>query len=401
VITKELAGRTLDGLGAAHDRIATAMYTVDTHPAWTRLRSGLGTGATARRAEELATESSQLWACFNALSDQLEQARAINGRRRLDEQALADLSTLLTTAVVPVDAAGAPVEATATASARLTLEVLAGQTERGAATLLARLSEVDAAWTAVTEAYVRASAELDQAVALATSLGEPGTADAARAAAAQIEQLDLHDPLTSAPGGALAPATQARLDDLAQRVAGLGRELAAAVAARDGYPGRRAALDRLVEQVAAAEDGTAATYTRVAEKIADPGLAPAPTAAAVLRARLAELDGVREAGRWRRLADNLSTVEQEAQRALDRARELAGTATDLLARRDELRGRLSAFQAKAAAQGRAEDPALTALYGTAHDLLFTAPCDLRAATRAVFAYSQGLAGSQTRRTTDE
>ena len=104
---------------------------------------------------------------------------------------------------------------------------------------------------------------------------------------------------------------------------------------------------------------------------------------------------------WRRLADDLSTVEEEAQRALDRARELAATATDLLVRRDELRGRLSAFQAKAVAQGLAEDPGLTALYGTAHDLLFTAPCDLRAATRAVFAYSQGLAGSQTRRTTDE
>jgi hypothetical protein len=386
------------------------MYTVDTHPAWTRLRSGLGTGATARRAEELTAESTRLWACFNALSDQLEQARAINGRRRLDEQALADLSTLLTTAVVPVDAAGAPVEPTATASGRLTLEDLAGHTEGGAATLLARLSEVDAAWAAVTEAFVRASAELDQAVALAASLGEPclnapaagpGTFDAVRAAAAQIERLDLHDPLTSAPGGVLAPATLARLDDLAQRVAGLGRELAAAIAARDGYPARRAALDRLVEQVAAAEAGTVATYTRVAEKIADPALAPAPAAAAVLRARLAELDGVRDTGRWRRLADDLSTVEHEAQRALDRARELAATATDLLVRRDELRGRLSAFQAKAVAQGLAEDPALTALYGTAHDLLFTAPCDLRAATRAVFAYSQGLAGSQTRRTTDE
>jgi hypothetical protein len=264
---------------------------------------------------------------------------------------------------------------------------------------------MDKAWTVVTEAYVRASAELDQVAALAAEVGETDSLDPARAAAAQIERLDLPDPLTSAPGGVLASATRARLDDLAQRVAGLRRELAATVAARDGYPARRAALDRLIEQVAAAEAGTAATYARVVEKIAEPGLANAPAAAAVLRARLAGLDAQRAAGRWRQLATELSTVEGEATAAQARASELTATAGELLARRDELRGRLDAFRAKAVGQGLAEDPALAALYADAHDLLYTAPCDLRAATRAVYAYSRGLAAGapaeESRRTTDE
>jgi hypothetical protein len=405
VITKDMAGRALDGLGAAHDRIATAMYTMDSHPAWTRVRSGLSTGATANRGQELTAESTRLWACFNALGDQVEEARAINGRRRLDEQALADLTTLLTTAVVPVDAGGTPVEPTGTAVNRLTLEQLAGQTERGCADLLSALSDVDNAWTAVTEAYVRASAELDQVAALAAELGETGSLDPARAAAAQIERLDLHDPMTSAPGGVLAPATRARLDDLAQRVAGLRRELAATVAAREGYPARRATLDRLIEQVAATEAGTAATYARVLEKIAEPALATAPAAASVLRARLVGLDALRDAGRWRQLAADLSAVENEAAAAQAHATELTAAAGELLARRDELRGRLDAFRAKAVGQGLAEDPALAALYTDAHDLLYTAPCDLRAATRAVYAYSRGLAArpsaEPSRRTTDE
>jgi hypothetical protein len=56
-----------------------------------------------------------------------------------------------------------------------------------------------------------------------------------------------------------------------------------------------------------------------------------------------------------------------------------------------LRGRLEAYRAKAARLGYAEHEELTAVHGRARELLYTAPCDLRAATRAVFAYQQALA----------
>src|SRR5690606_36346842 len=55
----------------------------------------------------------------------------------------------------------------------------------------------------------------------------------------------------------------------------------------------------------------------------------------------------------------------------------------LLDRRAELRGRLEAYRAKAARLGKDEDERLAALYGAARDVLWTAPCDLRAATGAV------------------
>jgi hypothetical protein len=91
------------------------------------------------------------------------------------------------------------------------------------------------------------------------------------------------------------------------------------------------------------------------------------------------------------LADDLVAVERAAAQARDRAAELRQLAEGLLARRDELRGRLSAYRAKAAARGLAEHPDLTELHAQARALLYAAPCDLRASTRSVHAYQQKLA----------
>jgi hypothetical protein len=70
---------------------------------------------------------------------------------------------------------------------------------------------------------------------------------------------------------------------------------------------------------------------------------------------------------------------------------MISVAEGLLARRTELRGRLEAYRAKAAARGLAEHDDLSTLYTRAHELLFTAPCDLRASTRALHAYQHALA----------
>ena len=58
--------------------------------------------------------------------------------------------------------------------------------------------------------------------------------------------------------------------------------------------------------------------------------------------------------------------------------------------RNELRGRLDAYHAKALAIGLAEDERLTQVYERARALLFTAPCDVAGAEAAVREYQQGL-----------
>jgi hypothetical protein len=67
-----------------------------------------------------------------------------------------------------------------------------------------------------------------------------------------------------------------------------------------------------------------------------------------------------------------------------------------MAKRDELRGLLGAYKAKAARLGAAEDPGLAGRYDQARDLLWTAPCDLAAAEAAVAGYQQAVLGVQPR-----
>ena len=71
--------------------------------------------------------------------------------------------------------------------------------------------------------------------------------------------------------------------------------------------------------------------------------------------------------------------------------------TALLARRDELRGLLDAYQIKAARLGAAEDSELSKLYDEAHGLLWTVPCDLVAAGAAVTRYQQAILALSGRR----
>lgn len=384
------AQRRMAGLTAGRDRIAASMYTVDTHPAWDRLDGGQVTGASERARVALRSEVDRLWASFAALGDRLEEAGALLAQRRLGGVP-ADLLPLLTRPVVGLDPAGMPVDAATAPATTITLDELARRAEQGCAAVLAQLSDVDKAATAVTTGYVQASAELDAVVRLATELGEPAVAAPLEQAAADIERLDLADPLTAAPGGQLGPTAQARLDRLRAGVAQARAGLSGVVAVRDSYPQRRSALTALIDQVGVAETAVAQAYTRVGEKIADPGFAPIAAAAPVLRARLRDLDALRDRGQWRRLAADMSTVEESAARSRDRAADQQRMADGLLARRDELRGRLDAYRAKAVAYGLAEDDRLTTLFGQAHQLLYTAPCDLRAATRAVHAYQTGLA----------
>ena len=102
-------------------------------------------------------------------------------------------------------------------------------------------------------------------------------------------------------------------------------------------------------------------------------------------------------GRWTRLASELDLLDRELATATAGFREAERAAVAAMAKRDELRGLLDAYKAKAARLGAAEDAALAERYDRAHDLLWTAPCDLAAAEAAVAGYQQAVLGVQPRR----
>ena len=88
------------------------------------------------------------------------------------------------------------------------------------------------------------------------------------------------------------------------------------------------------------------------------------------------------------------------QHRIDAARRLVREneqlAQGLLDRRVELKGRLTAYQAKAARLGLGEDPDLLASGQIAAGLLSRQPCDLRAVTRAITDFQQTIIAKQGR-----
>jgi hypothetical protein len=159
----------------------------------------------------------------------------------------------------------------------------------------------------------------------------------------------------------------------------------------------RRAFTAVTELISAAEQvwneaagrlDAAAAWQRVAARIA-PVPPPLPPGADV-SARLAGLQTLLAGGRWVRLGSELDLLERELADATAAARDAERALVALLATRDELRGLLEAYRAKAARMGAAEDPALAGGYDHAHELLWTAPCDLTAAADAVTGYQQAV-----------
>jgi hypothetical protein len=72
------------------------------------------------------------------------------------------------------------------------------------------------------------------------------------------------------------------------------------------------------------------------------------------------------------------------------ATRLSSVAAEPMALRQELRGRLDAYQAKAYSLGKGEDALLDRLFRAAQDMLYTAPCDLDAAQRRLAAYQAAI-----------
>src|SRR6266545_2927200 len=275
---REAVDETLAGLGAAHDRIAAAMFAIDSHPGLAYLR---------------------------------ERARSIRSQRRPDDDDWNALRLICSEPVVGLDKAGLPVESAPTT--RVRLWDLAAQLERRCASVTGLLSDVDSAWSVVAGRYAPLTQEIDALVAQARSVGLSAQGD----------------PLSAAPGGRLSTGTQERLDRLVARLGALRERVGALVGIRDAYPRRIAELGALIEQVGAAEQRVAEAYARVTGKIADTGLPPAPHAAGVLQARLTRLDRTYHQARWAQLADDVAALERTATQARQRSDELREAADGL------------------------------------------------------------------------
>lgn len=391
-MSREGVDHALETLRDERERISAGLLDLEDHDGYRLLKGARLAGETFRRWEETRGRIASLWKLYDAYAAVLERAEELRARHpRPGPAVLAELSGMLS---------GASVELTADPSAQQRRTLLGPEAERLAlGEVVARMS---AAYDRVTEEVGAADAAWS---ALLTPLGE--AEEAWRQVRALSRELALANPDLDRIGRELVDARRIvqadplsfvhegtvdtrRLDAVLAELTAQRTTLSQALRVRDGYDERVRRIEDGIEQVGALLAEAVRARDVVLVKIASPGLPEIPDTPRSLRDRLGGLDALRRAARWSDLASRTVQLEEAVTTAVEQAQGTLGIITGLLDRRDELRGRLEAYQAKAARIGGAEDADLARLHAMAREILWTAPCDLRQATAVLAQYQQAI-----------
>ncbi|GAB2933030.1 hypothetical protein [Streptomyces mayteni] len=399
VLSRDEVDRALARLGAEHEAIESSLLALQDH-AGRRLLEGAELAGTTRerwaRAERLIP---LLWSYFDVCTDALHAARQLRARSRYPgEDELRRLSALLDGAhlVVPGQQGedGRP-------AGPVGWPELVARVNAGYAGVLDIVAAADAVWSALPARIDLLAAELRRLSTLAHSVGvRPGDHPAGDELRRVTEELTalraevIADPLafwisdggSSAPGGG-HPDT-ARYDRAARALDDIRREVEAVIGVRKDAEER---LIRLRDVLSRADRTLAEARTARGEVLAKIAASEVPAVSgpsSLLHEDLAAAADYRRRAQWHRLSPLLERLEVRADEELERARDSLSAVTVPLAVRAQLRGLLDAHRARAARCGKADEPLLVERYDAARRLLWTAPCDLRAAEHAVLRYRE-------------
>jgi hypothetical protein len=412
VMDRDEVDRALARLGAEHEAIETSLLALQDHAGRRLLEGAELTGVTQERWTSTEASITLLWTYFDAYTDALRSARVIRARRRWSSREdLVELTELLNGDSVTV--AGS---ATATANAptlhtgptrlseRHSLSTLVDRMNELYAASLDMVVAADAVWSALPARIDLLAAELQRTRRLAHSVGvrpgeHPAGDDLERITRVltKLREEVVSDPLafwlaaegSSAPGGGRPDTTV--YDREARALEDVRREIDAVLTVRQDAEQR---IVRLRDILSRADRTLAEARTARGEVLAKIAATEVPVVSGpptVLQEQLAAAAEYRRQAQWHRLSPLLESLEQKAEDELLRARESLTAVTAPLAVRAELRGRLDAYKAKVARHGFAEDTLLVERYEKARRMLWSAPCDLRAAEQAVLRFQHAAA----------
>jgi hypothetical protein len=397
-MSKEQAAAAVTAAVAERDAIQANLLELDSSFGKQLLAGAELTGETRRRWDATAATLGTLWQVYEAYSAVVDQA-AEAAARHLGPRELATLSALLTGRSVRLAAGPAPLAGRDLADSGredLTLATAVARMRGAFSAVTEVVAAAEHVWTEVAGRLDAAGAELARVTPLAATLGDEalaGNLSSAQDKLARMRDTLNSDPLALWQGGTVDTSGA---DRLAERVTAAVARADELIRLRDEARQRVDEARVAATAARAARDDAVAAWQRAAEKIAAAALPPPPAEPADLSARLAGLGPLMDGGRWPRLASELDLLDRELAAATASFREAERAAVSALARRDELRGLLGAYKAKAARLGAIEDTVLAERYDRARGLLWTAPCDLTAAEAAVAGYQQAVLGVQPR-----
>jgi hypothetical protein len=337
-----------------------------------------------------------LWENFTAYTSVIERAEVLlNAPGKLNAARLEQACELLLGTSVRLARPMPPLgkrELTSGGQVQLTLAGTVTQMRRSFTMVAGVLTAAEHVWNLISDQLRPIADGLDEITRQAAGWSDAGLSTALSLASTTLRELRealSGDPLSlyvPAPGHS-GQVDTTRLDQLRQQAA----------AART----RAAEMTRLGADASQRIDSVSATVTAARQAWQDAMAARERAAALVLvkkfevlpdvsglAGKRAELTELRQAGRWTRLASELDLLAGQATTALAQCGEAERAAAGLVGQRDELRGLLGAYRAKASRIGAIEE--LDGRYRQARDLLWSAPCDLDRARAAVTGYQQAI-----------
>ena len=393
VMTRDQAAAAAKAAVAERDAIQANLLELDSSFGKQLLAGAELTGGTRRRWDAAAATLATLWQVFSAYSAVVDQA-AEAAARHLGPRELAAISGLLAGRSVQLASGPAPLAGRDLADPGredLTLATAVARMRGAFSSVTEVVSAAEQVWTEVAGRLDAAGGELARVRSRAATLGDEALAG--DLTAAQGELARLRDTLNSDPLALWQPGgtvDTSGADRLAERVTAAASRVDELARLRDEAGQRVAEVAAAAAAARAAREDAAAAWQRATAKIAAAALPPPPAGLPDVSGRLDGLGPMLAAGRWTRLASELDLLDRELATATAGFREAERAAVAAMAKRDELRGLLGAYKAKAARLGAAEDAALAERYDRARDLLWTAPCDLAAAEAAVAGYQQAV-----------
>ncbi|HEX4834063.1 MAG TPA: hypothetical protein VH478_23560 [Trebonia sp.] len=397
MVTRQEAQAALDAATAERDTIQANLLDLD-NSFGKRLLSGAAlTGLTKQQWDEAAAALAGLWDTYTAYSAVIDKAAGTIATAR--DRELAAVTALLSGRSVRLAQGPAPLarrDLADTGIEQLTLAAAIARMRRDFARVTAVVSAAEAVWGEVGGLLDQAGAELARVAAVAADLADDTLTTVVASVTGQLsaQRAALNsDPLalwTAPAGGQGGHADTAGASAVRRLVAGLAAEVDAVARVRGEARQRIEALATTAAGAMGAWKNAVEARQRAAAKISAGSLPAIPAAYPGTAFRRADLDALAAARQWQRLSAELDRAEQGLMAEVAAYRDAAGAADGALGRREELRGMLQAYKAKAARLGAAEDLGLTGRYEAARDLLWTAPCDLGAAAAAVAAYQQAI-----------
>jgi hypothetical protein len=396
VLTREQAEAAVSAVLAERDTIRASLLDLDRSLGKQLLAGANVVGDTGRSWNGAAVDLTMLWEVFEAYSAAVDRAAAIRARANGHGVGLDEITAVLTGPSVRLAAASSPVTSrnlTGTADTWLTLAAAVQDMRSIFASVAGVVQAAEAVWTEAADRLRQADSDLAEAKQRAIGMADGELASMLATADADLGRLRgvlNSDPMALSRRDHLDAA---RLDRLQQQTAAISARASELARVREGAGRRAAAVQTAVSDARSAWQEAAAAQEQAAARIAAP-LTPLPDVAR-LAGRVTALGELTAAGHWTRLSSELADLERQAAAALSRCRAAEQEAAALLDRRDELRGLLDGYRARAARLGAPGNGALQARYEEARELLWTRPCDLSASASAVTAYQQVVLAQST------